>query len=45
MLVAESRLARTRLGWEPRFPDLEEMISTAWRWEQRHTGAAEVIHA
>jgi UDP-glucose 4-epimerase len=32
-LVADSRLARARLGWRPRFAELEVMIEHAWRWE------------
>jgi UDP-glucose 4-epimerase len=34
-LVADSRLARNALGWQPRFPELERIIEHAWRWEQR----------
>jgi UDP-glucose 4-epimerase len=35
MLVADSRLARSELGWQPRYPDLEAIVRHAWRWEQR----------
>ncbi|WP_226825018.1 UDP-glucose 4-epimerase GalE [Acidithiobacillus ferriphilus] len=34
-LVADSAAARRDLGWRPQFPDLETMISHAWRWECR----------
>jgi len=32
-LVADSRKAREQLGWLPRFPALETIISHAWAWE------------
>jgi UDP-glucose 4-epimerase len=31
-LVASSARARERLGWSPRFADLESIVETAWRW-------------
>jgi UDP-glucose 4-epimerase len=37
-LVADSAAARRDLGWRPQFPDLETMISHAWRWECRIRG-------
>jgi len=33
-LVASARLARSVLGWKPRWADLRETVATAWRWEQ-----------
>jgi UDP-glucose 4-epimerase len=33
-LVASSQLARQRLGWTPRHPDLESIVASAWRWHQ-----------
>ncbi|PYZ92056.1 UDP-glucose 4-epimerase GalE [Salipaludibacillus keqinensis] len=35
-LVASSEKAKTTLGWEPKYPDLESIIETAWKWHQRH---------
>ncbi len=35
-LVASSQRAREELGWQPRFPDLEQIIETAWRWHSSH---------
>jgi len=32
LLVADSALARKRLGWRPAFPDLDQIVGTAWRW-------------
>jgi UDP-glucose 4-epimerase len=33
-LVADSSLIQQRLGWRPRFPDLETQVRHAWAWEQ-----------
>jgi UDP-glucose 4-epimerase len=35
MLVASNRKIRELLGWQPRHDDLEFIVRTAWRWEQR----------
>ncbi|MFO1067430.1 MAG: UDP-glucose 4-epimerase GalE [Geminicoccaceae bacterium] len=34
-LVADNRLIRQVLGWQPKHNDLDYIVSTAWRWEQR----------
>jgi UDP-glucose 4-epimerase len=34
-LVADSRLARDELKWQPRFDDLATIIRHAWGWERR----------
>jgi UDP-glucose 4-epimerase len=34
-LIADSRLAKKELGWEPRCNDLSEIIHHAWLWEQK----------
>lgn len=40
-LVGSSEHARTRLQWNPQYPDLESIISHAWQWHlQRHGRAA-----
>ena len=36
VLVASSDKIRRELGWQARYPDLEAIIDTAWRWHQRH---------
>jgi UDP-glucose 4-epimerase len=33
-LIADNRRIMERLGWVPRFNDLEYIIKTAWNWEQ-----------
>src|SRR5690606_37408539 len=38
-LVADSALARDRLGWTPRSAGRERIIEDAWRWELAHFGA------
>jgi UDP-glucose 4-epimerase len=32
-LVADSTRARNELGWKPRYPELDAMVSHAWAWE------------
>jgi len=40
-LVAGSDKIRRELGWKPRYPDLRDIIDSAWRWTQAHpTGYA-----
>jgi UDP-glucose 4-epimerase len=34
-LVADSTLARERLGWQPQYADLATIIEHAWKWEIR----------
>jgi UDP-glucose 4-epimerase len=38
ILVGSSEKARTILGWNPQYPDLENIISHAWKWHQRRHG-------
>jgi UDP-glucose 4-epimerase len=33
-IYASNDLAKSQLGWEPKY-GLEEMVATAWKWEQR----------
>ncbi|MBE6050961.1 MAG: UDP-glucose 4-epimerase GalE [Clostridium sp.] len=35
-LIASSDRAIKELGWEPKFNDLETIISTAWKWHSSH---------
>lgn len=37
-LVADSRRARTELGWQPRFADLQTIVRHAWAWECKTAG-------
>lgn len=34
-LVADSRLVREKLNWQPAYPDLATVVSHAWNWEQK----------
>lgn len=34
-LVADSRMAREKLGWQPQYADLATIIEHAWKWETR----------
>lgn len=36
ILIASSEKARTILGWEPKFDNIEDMISSAWAWHSSH---------
>ncbi|MFH1985673.1 MAG: UDP-glucose 4-epimerase GalE [Pseudomonadota bacterium] len=38
VLVGDAMKIREKLGWAPRFPDLEGIIETAWRWHQKYHG-------
>ena len=34
--VASAERIRAELGWQPRYPDLDTIIESAWRWKQKH---------
>lgn len=34
-LTADSSKIRRELGWTPRFPELRDIVDSAWRWHQR----------
>jgi UDP-glucose 4-epimerase len=36
MLVASSEQINNDLGWEPRYPELETIIASAWQWHNAH---------
>lgn len=36
ILVASSDRIKRDLGWKPKYPALEEIISTAWQWHRLH---------
>jgi UDP-glucose 4-epimerase len=35
-LVASAERAFKELGWKPQYPKLEQIVSTAWNWHQKH---------
>jgi UDP-glucose 4-epimerase len=35
-LVASSERIRRELGWQPRIPNLEDIVASAWAWHQAH---------
>ena len=35
-LVASSEKIRRELGWQPKFPDLESIVASAWEWHRKH---------
>ncbi|MGE5398137.1 MAG: UDP-glucose 4-epimerase GalE [Chitinophagales bacterium] len=36
VLVADSTALREALGWEPRYSDLETILTSAWQWHKTH---------
>ncbi|HEX3999559.1 MAG TPA: UDP-glucose 4-epimerase GalE [Pirellulales bacterium] len=36
ILVASSEKIRRELGWQPAFPELEQIIDSAWQWHRRN---------
>jgi UDP-glucose 4-epimerase len=40
-LVASADKVRKELGWQPKFPKLEQIVSTAWEWHRRHPNGYE----
>ena len=36
VLVAGSQRIRDELSWKPQFPNLRDIIETAWRWHEQH---------
>lgn len=37
VLVADAARAKTELGWQPKYTDLNTIIHHAWQWEKRFT--------
>jgi len=35
ILIGSAQKAKEVLGWNPQFPDLQSIISTAWNWHQK----------
>ena len=35
-LVAAADKAKNELGWKPQFPQLEDIVATAWNWHKQH---------
>lgn len=40
-LIASSTKAKEILGWNPKFDDLETIITTAWKWHRNHPNGYE----
>jgi len=36
VLVASSELARSELGWQPEFPELETIVESVWQWQRKY---------
>ncbi len=35
-LYADSTKAQRELGWKVKFPDIESIVATAWKWHEQH---------
>lgn len=35
-LYADSSKAKRELGWAPKFPDIDSIVATAWKWHETH---------
>ena len=35
-LIATPEKVVRDLGWKPRYPDIESIVATAWKWHQSH---------
>jgi UDP-glucose 4-epimerase len=40
-LIANAEKAHAVLGWQPKYPDLDTIIRTAWEWHQAHPNGYE----
>jgi UDP-glucose 4-epimerase len=40
-LVASSEAIRRDLGWTPRFPELRQIVASAWEWQRAHPNGYE----
>ena len=36
ILIASAKKIREELGWEPRYPTIDQIIGSAWEWHQSH---------
>ncbi len=41
ILIAGSEKIRRELGWEPKYPNLRDIIESAWKWHQAHPNGYE----
>ena len=36
ILIASAEKIRAELGWQPRYPTIEQIIASAWEWHRSH---------
>ncbi len=41
VLVASSSRAKSELGWQPEYPELESIVESAWKWMKEHPNGYE----
>ncbi|MEB3299781.1 MAG: UDP-glucose 4-epimerase GalE [Candidatus Sericytochromatia bacterium] len=44
ILIGKADKAKAELGWSPRFPELRDIVATAWRWHTEGQPAREARH-
>ena len=42
-LYADSRRAQRELGWKVKFPEIESIVATAWKWHSSHPKATTTV--
>ncbi|MBI1367288.1 MAG: UDP-glucose 4-epimerase GalE [Planctomycetes bacterium] len=35
-LVADPTKLKSKLGWKPKYPNIKDVVATAWAWHQKH---------
>lgn len=41
VLIADSKKIKSKLGWQPKYTSIEDIIETAWKWHKDHPGGYE----
>jgi UDP-glucose 4-epimerase len=41
VLIASSEMIRRELGWKPQYPNLRDIIESAWKWHRAHPNGYE----
>jgi len=41
ILIADSEQIRQDLGWQPQYPELRDIVQSAWKWHQAHPNGYE----
>lgn len=44
ILIASSDKIKKKLGWKPKYEDLETIIKTAWKWHQKEADSKKILN-